>query len=368
MHKKINNKRTEINKIIQQALHDRMGKQNTNVDPNFQIFEELSETKNKNFKSNKIHQKNMSKVTNRRVNRDDLLRPDGKFLTRVGGKICKLKLPERGSFNGSIIEVGEKYLLIYRPHEFVFKGCFLTQDYQVINGKFFSFDLHTVADPRLIKTVDNRVLLSYASFENNHDYIAANYIMDLNISEEIILSETFRVSPEDLEARQKNWMPFVFEDKTYFISSVCPHEIYEFNADIGKSASKKYVTDWKHSWPIRKTLRGNTNAVCLPDGNFLTVFHTAMTKAGVVYYDNGAYIFEGKPPFKVLKCSKKTILPADFAGETHYRKAQEIICIFPMSLVLKQDRLIISYGDNDSAVKIIETTLSDVIDTMVDVI
>jgi predicted GH43/DUF377 family glycosyl hydrolase len=60
-------------------------------------------------------------------------------------------------------------------------------------------------------------------------------------------------------------------------------------------------------------------------------------------------------------------LPADAACETPFRKQNEIACIFPIGMVRKKDKIIISYGDNDSVVKIAEYKLQDLLNTMVSV-
>lgn len=368
MHKKINNKRSDINKVIQQALNDKLGKTPSGVDPNTQLFQSMVPLTNDKIIVNRKRKppSRMSRVANRNNHDEFMQRPDPKFLTKIQGNITRLKL-ERGSFNGSMIELNDKYLLVYRPHEYTFKACFLNYNFQIIDHKNYPIGLTVVADPRLIKLPDQRILLSYASFEQN-DYIASNIIMDIKESEKLILTDKVRVSPEILHDRQKNWMPFVHEDKVYFIASVNPHIIYQFDYDSKNSAKKVYHTEWKHPWVIKKTLRGNTNAIQLKDGNYLSIFHTAMSKNGLIYYDNGAYIFEGKPPFRVLRCSKKTILPADAANEPHVRKANEIRCVFPMSLILQGERLLITYGDNDSCVKVLDTKLSDIMETMVSII
>lgn len=368
MHKKINNQRADINKVIQQALSDKLGKNPIGIDPNNQLFDSVRPVLNNSLITNKKRKPNskLSRVASRNNLEEFTERPDKKFLTKIAGTTTRLKL-ERGAFNGSIIQVENNFLLVYRPHEFTFKACFLNDNLQVVNAKHYPINLNIVADPRLVKLPDNRILLSYASFESN-DYIASNVIMDLNDGHEIILEDKVRVSPESLPSRQKNWMPFVHDNKLFFIASVNPHVIYEFDYDSKKPAKLAYQTEWKIPWAIRRTLRGNTNALKLPDGNYLTIFHTAMIKSGLTYYDNGAYIFEGEPPFRVLKCSKKTILPAEAAVEPHVRKANEIRCIFPMSLVALNERILITYGDNDSAVKVLDTTLSDILETMVSVV
>ena len=193
-------------------------------------------------------------------------------------------------------------------------------------------------------------------------------IMDLNKSDtEIFEDKTIRVSPKEITSRQKNWMPFVHEKKLYFIANIHPHEIYEVDTGNIVKSQKKYVTNFEKKWFIQAKLRGNTNAVLLPDGNYLTTFHTVTRNKKLHYYDNGFYIFEGKPPFSVTHMSEKTYLKAEDAIENYYRNHGLILCTFPVGMIYKNNKVIISYGDNDSCVKILESSLSDVMSMMVEV-
>jgi predicted GH43/DUF377 family glycosyl hydrolase len=148
---------------------------------------------------------------------------------------------------------------------------------------------------------------------------------------------------------------------------VCPHQIYEVDWTGQKKSNLIYETFWENSWFVKENLRGNTNAVMLPDGNFLATFHTVTRIKNLHYYDNGFYIFECKPPFTVTHISEKTYLRAEDATEPHYRKAGIILCTFPLGMIFEKDKIIISYGDNDSCVKILESSLNDVMDIMVNV-
>ena len=175
----------------------------------------------------------------------------------------------------------------------------------------------------------------------------------------------FRISPINLEGRQKNWMPFTYNNKIHLIAHVNPHVIYELNDN--NVCKKLYETKWKNPWMIKESLRGSTNAIRLDDGNYLSTFHTSMSHRGKLYYDNGCYIFSGKPPFNVLKCANRTYLPAEAACEKHFRKANDIVCNFPVGMIVEDNKVIISYGDNDTLVKIVEYKLEDLIKTMVDI-
>lgn len=317
-----------------------------------------------------LHEKRKSVVqTNKRnqsvrsIHLTNTLRPQ-ELLTTVNSNTIRLDLPERGSFNAGILQLDDKILCVYRPDEYRFVACFLDQNYQIIKNTYHLLPLHAVADPRLLLTPDNKVLLTYSTYTNIHDeHIAGNYLMDLNKSQEINLESRMRISPHSLRSRQKNWMPFVHEKKIYFIANVCPHDIYEF--EPGKEAFQKYRSSWQNSWFNKNELRGNTNPVRISNGNFLSTFHTASYQGGLMHYDNGCYLFSGTPPFAPLWCGRRTYLPANAAIEPHVRKKNQIICTFPCGMTIDGDKLKISYGDNDSSVKIMETTVTDMMGTMI---
>lgn len=282
----------------------------------------------------------------------------------------KLDLP-RGCFNAGLAEYpAGGYVCVYRPDEYSFAGCFLNNDYSVVKTKkHHKFKFTNCADPRLLWIENNtKLLMVYSSTTEGRiskECIKGMIIMDLNNSDSFIDSEQFRISPEGDE-RHKNWMPFLHDNEIFLISNVSNHKIYHLDIK-NKNCKLQYENNWFCPWPIKEDLRGNTNAVKLDNGNYLSTFHTAVWEGKRCHYDNGIYLFEGKPPFKVLKCSNKTYLPAEDAIEPHFRKANSILCPFPVGMVVKKDKVIISYGDNDSCVKILETNLEDLNKLMLEV-
>jgi len=296
-------------------------------------------------------------------------RPSQKTLYRCEGDVVRIDLPEMGSFNGSFLDLGQKYLCVYRPDEETFKACFLNRDFSIIQDSYFDFNLKKVSDPRLLITPNNQVLLSYSQSvdDGGPEFIAANIIMDLNLENpELYCGNQIRISPESVTSRQKNWILFTHENEIYAIASICPHEIYKIDLDAPENIEKLYSTNWRSPWFYKKHHRGSTNVVPLPNGNYLSTFHTAaLAETNCFYYDNGAYIFEGKPPFAPLYASDKSIMPAEFATEPHFRKEGIIKCIFPVSMSLESNKVHIGYGDNDSAVKILSTTVDELTKTLV---
>lgn len=279
-------------------------------------------------------------------------------------KTVKLNL-QQGSFNGSIIKIEDHYICVYRKTENQISGCKLKKDYSVEEGSHFEFMINNATDPRLI-WFNNEIVMSYSTTGSNGreiEYIAGSIIFKEN---KFINSKSFRISPIS-DYRQKNWMPFIYDNKLFYISSVCPHKIYELKTNKKEYYSELvFETNWSHPW-FDKVLRGNTNCIKLDDGNYLSTFHSAIWYEEKCYYDNGAYIFEGKPPFNVIYCSESTFLNAESAIEPHIRNHQKkyLMCTFPVGLILENEKLIISYGDNDSCVKISELELEEIKKTMV---
>lgn len=301
-----------------------------------------------------------------------VVRPTNQYLTSLATKVTRLPLPENGSFNPGMVKVpnSNEYIMVYRPDEYRFIACKLTENLEIVPDSYFRFNITNCADPRLIWTPDNKLLMVYSSVEEGglrYECIRGAIIMDLSVSDSFFNSKPFRISPRS-DIRQKNWMPFVYNEEIYLIASVCPHIIYKLHLDgINTTSEKVYETNWLNPWMFKEFLRGNTNPVILDDGNFLSTFHTATWYEGRCFYDNGVYLFEGRPPFRVLKCSNRTYLKAEDACEPHFRKANLITCTFPVGMIREDERILISYGDNDSCVKIMETTTEDMFNLMLDV-
>lgn len=303
------------------------------------------------------------------------VRPPESRLHTVKGQFHRIDLPEVGSFNGAILDMLDgRTLLVYRPNEMELVGCFLDEGYRPIKGSYYKFPLSKVADPRLVVTGGQTVLLSYSKYHScvSSEHIAGNIIMDLRDPQrKIFCGDPIRISPRNLNSRQKNWMPFSWNDKVLFVANVSPHDVYECRTDLPEYSIRKYLTKWdSENWPWNQKswfypggFRGNTNAVRMDDGNYLGTFHTSTQIGRTVHYDNGFYIFEGNPPFRPIRMSTKTYLPAESAVEPHFRKAGIILCTFPCGLMIRGDKVVISYGDNDSSVKIVETTMEEVMKT-----
>jgi predicted GH43/DUF377 family glycosyl hydrolase len=331
----------------------------------------------KNFKNMKvINQKNQKVVKKplktQGVTHQFIPRPDSKYLVNLADNVKRIEFPEKGSFNPGLVKLpnSKDYIMVYRPDEYGFVGCKLDENLNPYSDSYFKFNVTNCADPRIIWTNDNKLLMVYSSTTGvglNLECIRGSIIMDLNKSDSFINTEHFRISPEELNSRQKNWIPFLFNEEIYLIASICPHIIYKFDLAT-KKCTKISEEKWFHPWIYPELfLRGNTNPVLMEDGNFLSTFHTATWYGKTCYYDNGCYVFEGKFPFKILRCSNRTYLPAEGAIEPHFRNLGRIACTFPVGMVLENNDLLISYGDNDSVVKIMRVDLNKMLSLTLDI-
>ncbi len=291
-------------------------------------------------------------------------RPATTRLTSLAAKVVRLPLP-RGSFNAGLVELPTdgwaRYACVYRPDEHSFHAMLLDETLQRHTAPV-DLGLTNCADPRLIWH-KGQLLMIYSSYDTGSfetECIRGAVIME-NGNSFLRKVRPFRVS-EPSGVRQKNWTPFEYEGELYLIGSTRPHAVYKL-PEIGRVAHMFSETDWDTPWFNQDFKRGNAPPVRLDDGNYLNTFHTVQRHGAMHYYDNGCYVFEGKPPFRVIRSANRTYLPAEAAVEPHFRKAGQIAVCFPVGAVRHGERLLISYGDNDSAVKILETTVAEMLAT-----
>lgn len=292
-----------------------------------------------------------------------LVRPGPDRLTTIKGDVTRLDLPH-GCFNAGIVEYYYGgYICVYRPDEHSFRAMLLDENYKPTSTPI-DLGITNCADPRLIWTGDG-LLMVYSSYDTGSfktECIRGAIIME---KDKFVRPKPFRIS-EPSTARQKNWMPFMHNGKVHLVASVRPHTVYEMPA-IGYVARMVAETEWDSPWFSTEFMRGNTNIVPLDENTMFGTFHTVQKHGRMHYYDNGCYTFENKPPFRVLRCATRTYLPAEAAVEPHFRKKDEIRVCFSVGMVRDGEQLLISYGDNDSAVKIMRTTVTEMLATTLEV-
>ncbi len=158
---------------------------------------------------------------------------------------------------------------------------------------------------------------------------------------------------ETQSLREKNWVPFEYDNELLLAYSLEPHVIFRplfgYNACETISSTPTH-TSWK--WGV---LRGGTTA--LREGNsYLSFFHSSIDMAskqsdGKVgpHYFMGAYLFDSTPPFAITHISPKPIIGESYyEGQTYKPYWKPVIkVVFPCGFISDDAHIWISYGRDD---------------------
>lgn len=218
-------------------------------------------------------------------------------------------------------------------------------------------------DPRSLLYRDQLVLIvNNAQHARCHRTMVALFI-DMTDMEDLecvaILrpSRIVELSYKKSRRVEKNWMPFVYRDKLYFVYSVNPHVILRCDTETG-TCTEAAVTHYRDD-QVSHHLRGGTPCLFLPQKNcYLTAVHNRHSIAGVkLVYTSVLYLFEAQPPFRIVAVSPEFFMDDDF--ETH-RFKQIIQFVAGMVLDASDGRLYISYGVADCHSKVLSLPLDSV--------
>ena len=157
---------------------------------------------------------------------------------------------------------------------------------------------------------------------------------------------------------QKNWMPFFYHGKLFFVYSMFPHHIlYPFHdtvdgqrrhgeehAVVAESVAVTAMTNF--TWPYGE-LRGGTPALLLGDV-YLAFFHSSRRGAKTKRtYFMGAYTFSSAPPFQILSISQEPIVAKQFYQGKFSSPTFDYV-VFPTSFLYDQYRVYLYVGKQDT--------------------
>lgn len=150
---------------------------------------------------------------------------------------------------------------------------------------------------------------------------------------------------------EKNWVPFIYEDKLLLAYSIVPHRI--LRPILGTKTclpafSSVGLIQW--AWGV---LRGGTQAF-LVDGEYLSFFHSSTNMASVhsegkviPHYFMGAYTFSASPPFEITRISKEPIVGKNFYDGPAYKTWKPLRVVFPGGFVFDDHFIWVVYGRQD---------------------
>lgn len=149
------------------------------------------------------------------------------------------------------------------------------------------------------------------------------------------------------QIKQKNWVPFVWNNELQMTYSISPHEILRPNLIEGE-CYPAYETSSTLAWDLG-VLRPSTPPLFI-DGEYLAFFHSGTPMRSEVsggsdlwHYFMGAYTFSAEPPFKITQITPLPIVGKEFYTSSDYFKR----VIFPGGFVINGNHLYVAYGKDD---------------------
>lgn len=272
-----------------------------------------------------------------------------------------------GAFNASIIRWNGSLLMCFRVRNekmistFDIGFVWLNEDFNPISTACI-LEIrnenpqcqHQKQDPRLI-ILDNKLYILYSNFIKIGNMITRRmFIAPVTIDNNTfyITNPTCLHPFEGCGARwEKNWVPFVHEQKILLAYSLTPHRIFEPSLTTGECTTHS-TTHSLISWNWGE-LRGGTPAI--RDGDeYLAFFHSSTNLATtqsqekiMAHYVMGAYTFSGKPPFEITRISTQPIVAGQFYSEPYYTTWKPLRVVFPMGCIMEKEYLWVTYGRQD---------------------
>ena len=162
----------------------------------------------------------------------------------------------------------------------------------------------------------------------------------------------------DLDKKEKNWVPFIFEDNLLLAYSISPHRVvhplYMENTCVNFSLCQNSV-QW--DWGV---IRGGTPAMKIGD-RYLSFFHSLKgmqtvqsDKEMMTHYFMGAYTFEADPPFTIKSMSQKPIMAKTFYEGPMYVNWKPLRAVYPMGFIMDDTFIWLSYGRQDHEIWVVK--------------
>lgn len=296
-------------------------------------------------------------------------------------KLLKFNETIDNAYNASIIEEGNRYLLVFRhdvsklfSKEPTLKMVYLDKDFTQISPiKTIDSTANLPEDARIHRLNGGLFLTYNDDYFNNKSRRLFCGKFDINAC---CLSHTIQLAPKDLVLTpvEKNWVPFEYPENSgslHYIYSTSPtYKIIKVDeaTTICSIPTKKIDAIWsKDTWG---EIRGGTPARLI-DGVYLTFFHSWKynKQQKSYYYVMGAYIFQNCPPFKILAITPKPIFFKNVYSAPHRR--DDLHVVFPAGFVIekKNNKVIlhVSCGENDTSVRIVSIDKDALLKSMVPV-
>jgi predicted GH43/DUF377 family glycosyl hydrolase len=204
-------------------------------------------------------------------------------------------------------------------------------------------------DPRIVRFGDNWGL-SCCSFIPNKSYAHQTvFLLDNSMRCLQRIDPVYgnnMAQPGTNIGNEKNWLWFAHGGSPYMIYRANPHRVVRMDGRL--SPVEEHSTDefnplWQHG-----EVRGGTNPVLVED-LFWTFFHSSLPWiGGKRRYYMGAYAFENRPPFRIVRMTTLPLLTG--TNQEHWFPGLPAV-VFPCGAFhdRQSDSFTISFGVNDIA-------------------
>lgn len=177
---------------------------------------------------------------------------------------------------------------------------------------------------------------------------------------------------EDYSKREKNWVPFAYEESLLFSRYIAPHQVMiPLEEKEGCLQYSYYETNPSWDWG---EIRGGTQALKISDEEYLSFFHSSTPlksvqskKKRMLHYFMGAYTFSSKPPFKINRISPSPIVGEKFYNGPAYRTWKPLRVVFPGGMVIGEKAIWVVYGRQDHEVWICKLNREELLASLVEV-
>jgi predicted GH43/DUF377 family glycosyl hydrolase len=279
------------------------------------------------------------------------------------------------AYNASMISFGDYYKLFFRydtpvlpPYNSGIGVVSLDGNFDPIETEIATLSTNNnhSEDPRAF-WYDEKIFISYSAFSKEvlgkiSIHLARLDLRSIDVDE---------ISNLDigLQKVEKNWTPFIDNDALMFLYYIYPHKVLAVKEKEGKLcielSNEELIEKRSCCWnKCYGPIRGGTPAILISEDEYLSFFHSFFRdETGFIWYVMGAYTFDAKPPYKMLRVSNQPILFHSIYDSWTYHRDK--YSIFPSGLVIEGDRVLVSCGENDCAIKILSFDKQKLLDSLV---
>lgn len=230
-------------------------------------------------------------------------------------------------------------------------------------------------DPRLI-VVGNDLYIIYSDNRELACGIEGTRMYAANIGYQngqfSILSEVCfdRFENDNRFEREKNWVPFTYNNQLMFAYSLLPHRILTPDLNIGFCITS-YLTRGIIHWNFG-VLRGGTPGLPLDKHTNLAFFHSVLRMPSVQsdgttmpHYFIGAYTFNNQPPFEINAISRAPIVGSGFySGQDYEPFWNPVKVVFPCGFIINDNSVWLSFGRQDHEIYLLQMDLTGLLNSL----